>query len=50
MYWEAFERPCPDLEDLKPFKGSLVGLYGEQVEVKGYITMKIMFIEKDKSK
>lgn len=43
LYWDAFERLCLDLEDLKPFKGSLVIFLGEKVQVKGYLTPLITF-------
>lgn len=45
LYWEAFETIHLDLEDLIPFKGSLVGFYVVQVQVKGYITLKTTFGE-----
>lgn len=45
LYWEAFERLRLDLKDLKPFKVSLVGFSGEQIQVKGYIMLKITFRE-----
>lgn len=50
MYCEAFERHRINLEDLKPFKVSLIGFCGDQVQVKGYTMMKIMFGEQDQAK
>lgn len=50
MYSETFERLRLDSEDLKPLKGSLVGFYREQVQVKGYITLSTTFREQDQAK
>lgn len=47
LYGDAFERLCLEPEDLKPFQGSLVGLSGEQLQVKGYLTFRISFREQD---
>lgn len=33
LYWDTFERFHLNLEDLKPFKGSLVGYYEELMQV-----------------
>lgn len=43
LYLEAFERLCLVLEDMKPFRGSLVRFSREHVQVKGYITLRITF-------
>lgn len=50
LYWEAFETLHLDLEDLKHFKGFLVGFSREHVQVKGYITMKTTFGEQDQAR
>lgn len=43
VVWDVFERLRPNLDDLKDLKGSLVGVSGEQVQVKGYIPLKTTF-------
>lgn len=43
LYFDALERLCLDLEKLNVFQGLLVGFSCEQVHVKGYITLKIVF-------
>lgn len=50
LYWEAVERLFLDPEDLKPFKGLLVGFLGEHVHVNGYITLRIIFGEEYQAK
>lgn len=50
LYWDAFERLRLDPVDLKPFKGSLVGFSGEQVQVKGCIMLKIIFRKQEHAK
>lgn len=49
-YWDAFERLCLDLEDLKHLKGSMVGFLGEHVQANGYLTLRITFGEHDQAK
>lgn len=43
IYWDAFERLCLYLDDLKAFHCLLVGFSSEHVKLKGYITLKAMF-------
>lgn len=43
LYCDAFERLLLDLDDPKPFQGSLVGFLGESMHLKGYITFKTAF-------
>lgn len=50
VYSKTFERLRLDPEDLKPLKGSLIGFYREQVQLKGYITLNTTFREKDQAK
>lgn len=50
LYWDAFEKLLLNLEDLRPFKGSLVGYYEEQVKVKGCIMLKTTFGERDQAR
>lgn len=42
--WDSFKRLRLNPEELKPFKGLLVGFLGEHVQVKDY-PLKIMFGE-----
>lgn len=42
LYWDAFEELHLNLDDLNEFQGSLVGFLGNQVHMKGYITLKTM--------
>ncbi|XP_058726757.1 AP2-like ethylene-responsive transcription factor BBM1 [Vicia villosa] len=43
LYWDAFERLCLYLNDLKAFQGSFVKFSDEQVQVKAYISLKTTF-------
>ena len=43
LYYDAFERLELDPDQLQPFKGTLAGFIGEQVHVRGYITLKTTF-------
>jgi hypothetical protein len=43
LYYDTFDRIGLDPEQLQPFKGTLVGFTGEQVHVRGYITLKTTF-------
>jgi len=43
LYYDAFERLGLDSEQLQPFKGTLAGFTGEQVHVRGYITLRTTF-------
>lgn len=50
MYYEAFEILYLNPKDLKSFKSFLVGFSGKKVQVKGYITLKAIFGEHDRTK
>lgn len=43
LYYNTFDRRGLDPEQLQPFKGTLAGFVGEQVHVRGYITLKTTF-------
>jgi hypothetical protein len=43
LYYDTFDRMGLDPEQLQPFKGTLTGFTGEQVHVRGYITLKTTF-------
>jgi hypothetical protein len=43
LYYDTFDRMGLDPEQLQPFKGTLAGFTGEQVHVRGYITLKTTF-------
>lgn len=43
LYWDAFVRLYVNPGNLKAFKGSLVGLFRKQVQVKCYITLRATF-------
>ena len=43
--YDAFEWLNIDYKNFQPFKGSLVGFVGEQVQVKGYVSIKTIFGE-----
>lgn len=43
LYYDTFDRRGLDPEQLQPFKGTLAGFVGEQVHVRGYITLKTTF-------
>lgn len=43
LYYETLERMGLDPEQLQPFKGNLPGFTGEQVHVRGYITLRTTF-------
>lgn len=42
LYWDAFERFQLDSYDLELFKCSLIGFLGEQVQVMGCISLKVV--------
>jgi len=48
--YDAFEWLNIDYKNFQPFKGSLVGFVGEQVKVKGYVSIKTMFGEGQSAK
>lgn len=50
LYYDAFEKMGFDDEQLQPFKGSLAGFTGEQVHVRGYITLKTTFGDDSQAK
>lgn len=39
LYYDTFDRMGLDPEQLQPFRGTLAGFNGEQVHVRGYITL-----------
>lgn len=43
LYYDTFDRMSLDPEQLQPFKRTLAGFTGEQVHVRGYITLKTTF-------
>lgn len=43
IYWKAFQSIQLSREHLHPYHGTFVGFSGEQVQVKGYITLKTTF-------
>jgi len=43
LYYDAFEKIGLDPEQLQPFKGTFAGFTGEQVHVRGHITLKTTF-------
>jgi hypothetical protein len=43
LYYDTFDRMGLDPEQLQPFQGTLAGFTGEQVHVRGYITLKTTF-------
>lgn len=43
LFWEAFKGMQLYNEKLQPYHGTLVGLTGEQVQIKGRITLKTTF-------
>lgn len=43
MFWSAFQGLQLDINNIGAFQGSLIGLSGEQVQVKGHITLKTIF-------
>lgn len=47
LYYDAFERLRLDLNSLKAFHGSLIGFCDEQVQIKGYTTLKTIFGAKE---
>ena len=47
LYWAAFQGMGIDLPELLPFKGSLVGFSGEQVQVLGHLMLPTTFGNSD---
>lgn len=47
IYWDILERLQLDLNDLKFFRGFVVGFLGGRVHVKGYISLKTLFGPKE---
>ncbi|XP_024630733.1 uncharacterized protein [Medicago truncatula] len=43
LYYDAFEKLGLAPEQLQPFKGTVAGFTGEQVHVRGYVTLKTTF-------
>lgn len=50
LYYDAFEKLGLDPEQLRPFKGTLADFTGEQVHVRGHITLKTTFGTKETAK
>lgn len=50
LWWDAFKMLHLDLDNLKPFQGSLVRFLGELVEVKGYVTLQTTFGSEENTK
>ena len=45
LFWDAFHKLQLDSNKVKVFRGSLIGLLGEQVQVKGHVTQEITYGE-----
>lgn len=50
LYHDAFERRCPNMENLKPLYGTLVSFLGEPLKIKGYITLETTFGARENSR
>lgn len=43
LYWDAFKGMGMDTSEMLPFKGTLIGFVGEQVQVLGHMLVLIVF-------
>lgn len=50
LYWDVFDILRLDLDELRPFRGSLVGFSGEYVQLNCYITPMMLFEVKQNAK